>query len=170
MPPPFSNMALRFVFLSLLLLNSRAEGQASGEIRPATATLSTESAAGADLFSNEAVQLTESVLLRLNDEDDLAQYAPLFAFGNGNSTNSPGEPSNTAGNCKTYPGDSLWPSEDLWGIFDELLGNALHPIIPIASPCYKNSEYDNYDASLCASVTEGWVEEETQLVFRVFPR
>lgn len=153
-------MALPFVFLSLLLLKSRAEGQANGEIRTAAATLSTESAAGADLFSNEAIQLTESVLLGLNDQDDLAQYASLFAFGN--STNSLEEASNTAGDCKTYPGDSLWPSEDLWGIFDELLGNALHPIIPIASPCYKDSEYDNYDASLCASVTEGWVEEETQ--------
>lgn len=160
MPPPFSNMALRFVYLGLLLFSSRAEGQANGEILPAAATLSTESAAGAELFSNEAIQLTESVLLGLNDRDDLAQYASLFAFGN--SSKGPEEPSETAGDCKTYPGDSLWPSEDLWGIFDELLGNALHPIIPIASPCYKDSEYDNYDASLCASVTEGWVEEETQ--------
>lgn len=166
MPPPFSDMVLPAMFLSLLLLSSRAEGQANGERRTAAATLSTESAAGADLFSNEAVQLTESVLLGLNDQDDLAQYAYMFAFGN--STNSPEEPSDTAGDCKTYPGDQLWPSEELWGIFDELLGDALNPIVPIASPCYKDSEYDNYDAALCASVTEGWVEEETQRVVRIF--
>lgn len=161
-------MALQLVFLGLLLRSSQAQGQATRDIPPASATLSTESAAGAELFSNEAIQLTESVLKGLNDRDDVAQYAHLFTFGNG--TSSPEQPSAPAGDCKTYAGDSLWPSEDLWGLFDKLLGNALSPIIPIASPCYTDSEYDNYDASLCASVAEGWVEEETQSVTRIFTK
>ena len=149
MPPAFSKMTLQFVALSLLLCSSYAEGQATRDIPPAAANLSTESAAGVELFSNEAIQLTESVLLGLNDQDDLAQYALLFVFGN--SSISPEGSSEVAGDCKTYPDDPLWPSEDVWGIFDELLGNALSPIIPIASPCYKDSAYNNYDASLCAS-------------------
>ncbi|POS77367.1 hypothetical protein DHEL01_v204246 [Diaporthe helianthi] len=153
--PTFSSMALQFLFLGLLLRGSHA----IRDIPPAAATLSTESAAGAELFSYEAIRLTESVLSGLNDQDDLAQYAQLFAFGN--TTSSPEDPRAKGGHCKTYAGDSLWPSEDLWGLFDELLGNALSPIIPIASTCYKNSEYDNYDASICASVTEGWVVEGT---------
>lgn len=161
-------MALQFVFLSLLLRNSQAQGQPTRDIPPAAATLSTESAARAELFSNEAVQLTESVLSALNDRDDLAQYAHIFSFGN--STSSPEEPPAPGGDCKTYAGDSLWPSGDLWGVFDKLLGNALSPIIPIASPCYRDSEYDNYDTSLCASVAEGWVKEETQSATRIFLR
>ena len=160
MPPTFGNMALQIVALGLLLLGSHANAQANTNVPPAAENVSTESASGADLFSNEAIQLTESVLSGLNGREDLAQYASLFAFGN--SSTSDEEPSEPAGGCKTYPGEPQWPSEDLWGVFNELLGSALSPIIPIASPCYKDSAYDNYDASLCAAVTEGWVEEVTQ--------
>lgn len=145
----------------LLMLNSCAYAQRNGEVRPAAANVSKESAARAELFSNEAIQLTNSILLDLKSNNGLAQYAPLFAFGNDSNSNE--EPSESAGDCKTYPGDPSWPSADLWNVYDDLLGNALSPIIPIASPCYRDSVYDNYDASLCASVTEGWVEENTQL-------
>lgn len=153
--------------LILLLLNSCAYAQQNREVRPAAANVSKESAAGAELFSNEAIQLTDSILVELKNHNGLAQYAPLFAFGN--DSNSNGKSSEGAGGCKTYPGDPSWPSADLWSVYDDLLGNALSPIIPIASPCYRDSAYDNYDASLCASVTEGWVEESTQLVACIYP-
>lgn len=154
--------------LILLLLGSYADAQRSKDIRPAAANVPTESAAGAELFSNEATQLTESVLAELEDHEDLAQYAPLFAFGNDSTNNE--ESSERADDCKTYPGDPSWPSADLWEVYDKLLGNALSPIIPIASPCYTDSAYDNYDASLCASVTEGWGKERTQLVVCKFTK
>lgn len=154
--------------LILVLLSSCANAQGSKVFRPAAANVSKESAAGADLFSNEAIQLTDSVLVDLKNDKDFAQYAPLFAFGNDSNSNE--ESSQRAGDCKTYPGDPLWPSEELWGAFDELLGSALSPIIPIASPCYKDSGYDNYDASLCASVTAGWNKEITQSVARIFAK
>lgn len=148
--------------LLLLLLCSRAGAQLNRNIQPAAANASKESAAGAELFSSEAIQLTDSVLVGLKDQEDLAQYAPLFTFGNASASHE--EPSGPAQDCKTYPGDPKWPSTDSWEVFDGLLGSALSPIIPIASPCYKDSVYDNYDSSLCASVTEGWVEESTQSV------
>lgn len=154
-----------FIFL---LLNSSAYAQRNEEVRPAAANVSKESAAGAELFSNEAIQLTNSILVGLKNHNGLEQYAPLFAFGNDSNSNE--EHSEGAGDCKTYPGDPSWPSADLWSVYDDLLGNALSPIIPIASPCYRDSIYDNYDASLCASVTEGWVEESTQLVACTYPR
>lgn len=160
MPRTFGSMALQFVLPGLLLCSSYANAQSSRDIPPAAANVSKESAAGAELFSNEAIQLTASVLAGLHNQDEVAQYATLFAFYN--ASNNPEEPSEPAGECKTYPGDTLWPSTDLWEVFDDLLGKALSPIIPIASPCYRDSAYDNYDASLCASVTEGWVEESTQ--------
>lgn len=152
----------------LLLLNYCAYAQRNEEVRPAAANVSNESAAGAELFSNEAIQLTNSILAELKNHNGLAQYAPLFAFSNDSNSNE--ESSEDAGDCRTYPGDPLWPSADLWNVYDDLLGNALSPIIPIASPCYRDSVYDNYDASLCASVTKGWVEESTQLVAYIFPR
>lgn len=149
--------------LILLLLSSYADAQRNSDFRPAAANVSKESAAGAELFNNEAIQLTDSVLVDLKNDDDFAQYAPLFAFGNDSNGNEEED-------CKTYPGDPQWPSEELWGAFDELLGYALSPIVPIASPCYTDSEYDNYDASLCASVSEGWTKESTQSVARIFAR
>lgn len=152
----------------LVLLSSYANGQRTRDIRPAAANVATDSAAGVELFSNEAIQLTESVLMEMKDHDELAQYAPLFAFGNDDA--SVESSSERAEDCKTYPGDPSWPSADLWEAYDDLLGNALSPIIPMASPCYVDSAYDNYDASLCASVTEGWAKESTQLVAFLFTR
>lgn len=151
----------------LLLFSSCVYAQRNGDVRPAAAIVSKDSAAGAELFSNEAIQLTNSILVELKNHNGLAQYAPLFAFGNDSNSNE--EFSEGARDCKTYPGDPSWPPADLWNVYDDLLDNALSPIIPIASPCYRDSAYDNYDASLCASVTEGWVEESTQLVAYIFP-
>lgn len=151
---------IEFVLLDLLLLSSYAGAQANRDIRSAEENVSKESAAGTELFDSEAIQLTDSVLVGLSEQDGVAQYSNLFAFGNASTDH--GEPSGPAEECKTYPGDSLWPSTDAWEVFNDLLGNALSPIIPIASPCYTDSEYDNYDALLCASVTEGWTKEVTQ--------
>lgn len=145
---------------TLLLLSPYADAQRNRDTRPAAANVPAESAAGVELFRNEAIQLTESVLGGLKDHEEFAQYAPLFAFGNDDASNE--ESSEGADDCRTYPGDPSWPSADLWEVFDDLLGNVLSPIVPIASPCYVDSTYDNYDSSLCASVTEGWGKESTQ--------
>jgi len=37
-------------------------------------------------------------------------------------------------------------------LFDLLLGSALEEIVPIASPCYPKSEYNNYDKARCQEV------------------
>lgn len=144
----------------LLLLSIHADARLNSHIGLGATHMSKESAAGAELFANEAFQLTESILVDLMDDEYFAQYASLFAFGNGSTNHK--KLSESAQACKTYPGDALWPSADLWEAFDSFLGGALSPITPIGSPCYKDSVYHNYDASLCASVTEGWVEESTQ--------
>ncbi|KAI7779934.1 hypothetical protein LA080_000146 [Diaporthe eres] len=154
MVPKSTSLGTCPVFI-LLLLGSYADAQRRRDIRPAAANVPTESAAGAKLFSNEAIQLTESVLAELKDHGEIAQYAPLFGFGNGGTSEE--ESSERADECKTYPGDPSWPSADLWEVYDGLLGNALSAIIPIASPCYRDSAYDNYDASLCAYDDHGSV-------------
>ncbi|KAI3395178.1 hypothetical protein diail_1672 [Diaporthe ilicicola] len=158
MAPSFLSLGTcRGIFL--LLLSFHADALLNSDTGLADELVSKQSAAGVGLFSYEAVQLTESGLLKLNDQETLAKYAPLFAFGNG-STN-PQEPSERAEGCKTYPGDALWPSAELWGVFDNLLGGAISPIVPIASPCYMDSAYHNYDSLRCVSITEGWGKEST---------
>lgn len=148
--------------LILLLLTFHADAQLNNHIGPAVSHVAKDSAAGVELFSSEAIQLTESGLVELNEQETLAQYAALFDFGN-SSTNHE-ELLEGAEACKTYPGDDLWPSAELWEVFSDLLGGALSPITPIASSCYEDSAYDDYDASLCASVSEGWTKEITQSV------
>jgi hypothetical protein len=62
------------------------------------------------------------------------------------------------------PGDWNWPKQIVWDIFDALLGGALVPITPLASPCYKNSIYRNYNADKCAQLVRDWAVPELQYV------
>ncbi|KAF1350566.1 hypothetical protein EJ07DRAFT_169102 [Lizonia empirigonia] len=94
-----------------------------------------------------AVQLTDKVVAELQDNPDVAKYASLFEFDDANST-AAGHAGRArrALHCKTMPSDALYPSQLVWAVTDLLLGGALKPIVPIGSPCYPKSEYNNYDA------------------------
>ncbi|KAK2758227.1 hypothetical protein FQN54_004071 [Arachnomyces sp. PD_36] len=128
-------------------------------VQPAAATVSSDSKAGAPLFKSETVQLTQDVIQRIKETDALADYAHLFTFDDGQAK---AVPTFTDGgkSCKLLPGDDEWPVEEIWDAFDVLLGGTLTPIIPVASPCYKDSEYDNYDALKCATVVANWTTSE----------
>jgi hypothetical protein len=114
------------------------------------------------LFDEEAVQLTDNIVADLQANADLAEYASLFEFADSaNSTMSArARRVRKSLRCKTMPGDLLYPSKLVWGIFDLLLGGALEKIVPIGSPCYKKSEYNNYDAAKCASLVQNVDAEE----------
>ncbi|KAK7998793.1 FAD/FMN-containing isoamyl alcohol oxidase-like protein MreA [Apiospora marii] len=43
-----------------------------------------------------------------------------------------------AGECRTFPGDSSWPSESDWSDLNDLLNGALIQTVPVAAPCYKD--------------------------------
>jgi hypothetical protein len=142
------------IFLSLVVCVAQAQGDgiSIASIGPAgTVVEPSSSAASVDLFDSETFQLTKKVLASLATSDN-PEVARLFA----NSTKGRKEPSES---CKSAPGDSLWPSDRIWDIFDALLGGALSPIIPIASPCYPNSTYNNYDVAKCVAVTKGFTTE-----------
>ncbi|KAF1993923.1 FAD-binding domain-containing protein, partial [Amniculicola lignicola CBS 123094] len=137
--------------------------QSSVELPSASAAVetvaATPSAVAVPLFSDETEQLTDGVVSSLLDNEDLAEFAHLFAFADTtnamNSTAARRVRSLNSG-CKTAPGDLLWPSSLAWGIFDLLLGGALNTIVPIASVCYPKSDYKNYDAKQCAYITTNW--------------
>jgi hypothetical protein len=58
------------------------------------------------------------------------------------------------------PRDLLYPGKYEFEVFGSLLGGALERIVPIGSPCYKESEYNNYDAEKCASLVKNFDVEE----------
>jgi hypothetical protein len=132
-------------------------------VPPAAETLATDATpANLPLFGVEAVQLTDHVLSSMQENPDLAEYASLFEFEDGsNSTLSARtRRARRSFRCKTMPGDPLYPGKLAWNVFDLLLGGALEKIVPIGSSCYKNSEYNNYDAAKCANLVKNWDQEE----------
>jgi hypothetical protein len=140
------------LLLAACVVQAQGGGFAIASIEPAgIAVKSTKTVAGVDLFDSEIFQLTKEVLVTLAFSD-IPEVARLFA----DSTN---EGKVAPGSCKSAPGDRLWPSKQAWDTLQALLGGALSPIVPIASPCYSNSTYNNYDPSKCAAVTNGFSTE-----------
>jgi hypothetical protein len=132
-------------------------------IGPAAETVASDAtAANVPLFDSETVQLTDKVVSQLRNDPALNGYAALFEFeDSSNSTVSArARRVRKSQRCKTMPGDLMYPNQTAWGVFDDLLGGALEKIVPIASPCYKVSEYNNYDAGKCAVLVRDYNKEE----------
>jgi hypothetical protein len=118
--------------------------------------------ANLSLFETETVQLTDNVITAIKEHHEYAEYALLFEFGDSPSSKLSARTrrAREAARCKTMPGDPLYPNKAEWSLFDFFLGDALEKIIPIGSPCYKQSEYNNYDAARCAELVKDWNTEE----------
>lgn len=134
----------------------------TASVAPAAETVTTTSTpANVPLFDVETVQLTDHVVTELQSNPDVAEYASLFEFGDTAPTAAVrSRRARSAQRCKTMPGDALYPSKLVWGLIDLLLGGALEPIVPIGSPCYSNSTYNNYDAERCAYLVKNFDQEE----------
>lgn len=134
----------------------------TASVAPAAETITTvQTPANVPLFEAETVQLTDDVVADLQSNPEVAKYASLFEFGDANSTVAArARRARRALRCKTMPGDALYPNKLVWSLTDLLLGGALEPIIPIGSPCYPDSEYNNYDAERCAYLVKNFDAEE----------
>jgi hypothetical protein len=111
-----------------------------------------------DYFSEEAFQLTNDSLSALDDID--AAHASLFYPENTSQRRNVA--SYSSRKCKTFPGDSLWPSTTVWRLFDWVTGGALIKTVPIAASCY--DDYETYDKSLCNHVVDQWTNSSLQSV------
>lgn len=142
-------MAPRSLFASLLgALLLAAPGDAAVGTK-----VSSASKAGVPLFESETVQLTDKSLSTLN-----SKQAALFGFGkNGSRQSIPHK-----GECKLLPGDKSWPSGDVWGQFDDVLGDALIKTVPLAAACYPS--WPEYDSEKCENVTADWTVSYMQYV------
>ncbi|ETS76200.1 hypothetical protein PFICI_11587 [Pestalotiopsis fici W106-1] len=54
--------------------------------------------------------------------------------------------------CRCFPGDACWPSEDDWASFNASVGGALIRTVPVASVCHG----EQYNESACAAVQADW--------------
>ncbi|ORX98821.1 hypothetical protein BCR34DRAFT_576891 [Clohesyomyces aquaticus] len=150
-------MSLLVFILTIGALLARAQ-----DAPAATTVPPTDTSAGVQLFKAETVQLTDEVVATLNRSGNanVAEYAHLFAF---DAPDSVARKRQRSGSCKSAPGDASWPCKIAWDVLDILLGGALSPIVPIASPCYTNSAYHDYDATKCAAIISGWTSENLHL-------
>lgn len=85
-------------------------------------------------FPYEGVQL---------EDNDVANNSDI-AFGE--------LPVGITAKCKTFPGDSNWPSSERWDAFNASLGGALVRGVPPAAACYEG-RYE--DAVRCEIVRQG---------------
>ncbi|KUI67939.1 putative FAD-linked oxidoreductase YvdP [Cytospora mali] len=118
-------------------------------VSPAAAGISSDT-----LLPSETLQLTDAILANLTSLE--LSNVSLFGFTD-NSTSAASRRPFASGFCKTYPGDSLWPSDIVWDVFDLLLGGALIETKPLASPCY--DDFGNYDGSQCAWLSVNWAND-----------
>lgn len=109
-------------------------------------------------MSAESLQLTERVLANLSS----LSLSGVSQFAFGPNTNGTSGASNIATfeNCKTFPGDALWPNESTWQTLDLLTGGALIKTVPLASPCYDT--WGNYDTATCAFLNDQWTNSSLQ--------
>ncbi|KAK8136859.1 restculine oxidase precursor [Apiospora sp. TS-2023a] len=59
------------------------------------------------------------------------------------------------GECRTFPGDSSWPSESEWSDFSELLNGSLIQTVPVAAPCYK--DWGLYNKEQCDVIRSNFI-------------
>ena len=131
-------------------------------IAPAAATFSANSAAGADLFPAERIQLTEESLTAADAHLSDTDVLELFGFQNSTEGSFSTKRSKRSGSCKVFPGDWNYPSSTIWKVFDLILGGALEKTTPVAAPCYKNSGV--YDEAKCADVSARFMTDKLQYV------
>lgn len=125
------------------------------DIEPAATLVPVTSPAGAPLQSAEKLQLTNAVIQRLSADEAVSEYVEYFAFDDSSAVSDERMQRATSAPCKTFPGDSEWPRETVWDIFNVLLGGALIPTKPAAASCY-DSKWGKKDAAKCADVTSNF--------------
>jgi hypothetical protein len=127
----------------------RRQGEAATTITKAAA--STVTSDSTQYLPFESIQLTEANIDPLNET-----LTRLFSFENITVADISGR---SKIECKTFPGDALWPQEWIWDIFDTLLGGALIKTVPIAAPCYPGPYYN---AARCTVVVSNWTDADLQ--------
>jgi hypothetical protein len=110
------------------------------------------------LFPFETHQLSPTILAALSFNPLTAPYAHLYAFDTNTST-----PTYPKEFCKTFPGDTNWPSQASWDEFNKLLDGVLIPTVPLAAPCY-TTQWGEMDTKRCSELTGRYGTARIQFV------
>ncbi|KAF1940496.1 FAD-binding domain-containing protein [Clathrospora elynae] len=139
--------------LILVLAPVAVFGQSSlySDIEPATTSVPVASVAGAPLQEAETIQLTDAVVERLATDEATSEYAEYFTFENSDVVSGTDARRAASASCKSFPGDSAWPKAIVWDILNVLLGEALTPTKPIASPCY-DTQWGKRSTTECTDI------------------
>lgn len=124
-------------------------------VAPAVEEVEAPDPSEAEYLPFESRQLTANVIANLT-EHRLSDVA-LFDFDNETEA---ALARRTGRACKTYPGDSSWPSPETWNLFNVLSDSVLEDGVPPASVCYAN--WPGYDEAKCEEVTTKWSTPQYQ--------
>ncbi|CAG8961380.1 hypothetical protein HYFRA_00013327 [Hymenoscyphus fraxineus] len=97
----------------------------------------------ASLLPFEEIQLQAQDLSTLSPEE-----ASLVSFPDPSSSTNP-----KVRDCKVFPGDTDWPSENSWDVLNRTVGGALIRTVPLAASCYEGASYDK---TQCDFITQNW--------------
>lgn len=61
-------------------------------------------------------------------------------------------------NCKVFPGDAQWPSDEDWEALDSATTSPLLKPLPQAHICYSNGTGIAVDNATCQAVTDSWTD------------
>ena len=103
----------------------------------------------------ESIQLTEDVLTNLTD----LQLSNISLFYFDNDSDSEKRSVSSLPQCKTVPGDLLYPNGNIWKVLDLLSGGALIKTVPLGSACYDG---EHFDEAKCQFLINNWNKSDTQ--------
>ncbi|KAJ4992083.1 FAD binding domain-containing protein [Stagonosporopsis vannaccii] len=147
--------AASYMLVALFVTLVVAQTPSLSHIEPAAIHVPAYLVAGAPLQAAEALQLNDAVVARIATNNLTKEFANYVAFDNTTYSVELSDRYRNFTSCRTFPGDSEWPSNTTWSTFDALLGGALIPTIPIASPCY-DSRWGQKDGEKCASILKNF--------------
>ena len=64
--------------------------------------------------------------------------------------------------CRCFPGDTCWPSAEVWDKFNATIGGRLISTIPIAAVCH-TTEFAVYNPTACDTLQSEWYLPETHI-------
>ena len=91
---------------------------------------------------------------------DTSKLSTIFNRGDidvtGSATTTPDYTLAGTDNCKIFPGDTQWPSDDDWEALDAATDGPLLKPLPQAHVCYSNGTGNPVDNATCQTLTDSW--------------
>lgn len=103
----------------------------------------------------ERLQLTQDALTNLTD----LKLSNISLFYFDNDAQSGKRSAGSEAQCKSMPGDLLYPNQAVWKVLNILSGGALIKTVPLGSACYDG---EHYDEAKCQFLIDNWNVSDTQ--------